>query len=554
MELLKHSKLSLRVFTNSPRIKKMARALGISCRRILRQVMHMGRRFESSDASQGNGNPCADEAKILKGLIIGVHDPVDNPNLEPPKFTKTGQEYNEKTAGRLEQILKRSGPIPALGQVRTFYGLDHDFNAVAVVGLGKECVGYDDVEEREERKEAIRVAAAVGSRALQKMHYQRVFLESFGHAESAAEGAALGVWVYQELKNPDRRITVPQLELYKDCDFTGWHIGLEKAAAQNLARQFCDTPANLMTPTIFAQNAVEVLCKSGINVEVKVQGWAETQKMGAFLSVAKGSCEPPIFLEISYYGAAYDERPVVLVGKGVTFDSGGLCLKSPSKMLRMRGDVAGAACVVATARAMAHLQLPINIRGLIPLCENMPGCLAIKPGDVVTAMNGKQILVENTDCEGRLMLADALYYSQNFWPRFVVDVGSMTNDARRSMGSAATAVFTNSDALWEQIRMAGVHTGDRLWRFPLWDYYNRQMTSSRSVDLKNVGAGPGGGACKTAAFLRHFVPCGEWMHLDNFGVMYSNGIDESYLREGMSGRPTRTLVEFISQLACSPCP
>ncbi|KAJ9585780.1 hypothetical protein L9F63_002417 [Diploptera punctata] len=523
----------------------------------LKRVSVIGVRFQHAAAAKDEEQPedieCGGEKKITKGLVVGIYEPREDPLLDPPKLTAAGEMYNQITEGRLQHLLKLSGPTPPNGDYRIFYGVDREFDAVAVVGLGPECAGYNDVEEREDRKEFIRVAAGVGSQKLQKLEMQRIYLEDFGHAESSAEGAALGVWIYQELKNPKKRVFMPHLDLWKSCDYTGWHIGLEKAAAQNLARQFTDTPANLMTPTYFAQNAVEVLCKSGINVEVKVRGWAETQKMGAFLSVAKGSCEPPIFLEISYYGAAYDERPVVLIGKGITFDSGGLCLKTPDNMSHMKGDMAGAACVVATTRAVAHLQLPINVRGLIPLCENMPGCLACKPGDIVTAMNGKNILIENTDCEGRLILADALYYSQNFWPRFIVDVGTLTNDVRRGMGSAATGVWTNSDSLWEQIRMAGVHTGDRMWRFPLWDYYTRQVVTSRSVDIKNIGFGPGGGANKAAAFLRQFVPCGEWMHLDTFGVMYSNGIDEPYVRRGMSGRPTRTLVEFISQLVCKQC-
>ena len=535
--------------------------MALFTRRILKNVLALkkvatnGIRRQHAAAAMKDEEPdeskCGD--KITKALVIGIYEPREDPLHDPPKLTKTGQLYNEISEGRLGQLLKLSGPTPHNGDYRIFYGLDREFDAVAVVGLGAECVGYSDVEERENRKEVIRVAAGIGSQKLQKLNMQRIFLEDFGHAESSAEGASLGIWRYQELKNAKKQIHMPHLVLWKSCDYSGWHIGLEKGAAQNLARQFTETPGNLMTPTSFAQYTVDILCKSGINVEVKVRAWAETQKMGAFLSVAKGSCEPPIFLELSYYGASYDERPVVLIGKGVTFDSGGLCLKTPEYMAKMKGDMAGAACVVATIRAVAHLQLPINVRALIPLCENMPGCLAYKPGDIVTAMNGKNILIENTDCEGRLMLADTLYYAQNFWPRFILDVGTLTSDIRRGMGAAATGVWTNSDSLWEQIRMAGVHTGDRMWRFPLWDYYTRQVVKSRSVDTKNVGFGPGGGANRAAAFLRQFVPCGEWIHLDNFGVMYSNGIDEPYIRRGMSGRPTRTLVEFMSQLVCKPC-
>lgn len=328
-----------------------------------------------------------------KGLVIGVYRKADNPRL-PGKLTQTGEKYNRLLKGRLKELLAKMTPPPVKGEVRMLFDLEPEYVAVALVGLGRECAGYDSFEQMDKGKEAIRIAAASGAKALQKYPLTKLCVESFGHAESAAEGAAMGVWTYQEKKMRKFQIPIPTLELYDDCDWTGWQIGLQKAAAQNLARQLMDTPANQMTPTSFAQNAVEVLCKSGVNVEVKVRGWAETQGMNAFLAVAKGSCEPPIFLELSYYGANRDERPVVLIGKGVTYDSGGISIKTCDQQRHMIGDMGGAACVVAAARAVAGLQLPINIRGLIPLCENMPGCAAMKPGDVVKAMNGRTIEIQ----------------------------------------------------------------------------------------------------------------------------------------------------------------
>lgn len=353
-----------------------------------------------------------------KALVIGVYDVPNIPN-HPGKLTVSGEKYNRMSRGVIMENLKMIHPPPQLGEVRVFYNTEREHIAVALVGLGRECQGYDSFEQMDEGKEAIRIAAALGARALQNLPLNKICIETFGHAESAAEGAALGVWLYQEKKNKKNQIYIPQLEMWDDCDWTGWQIGLQKAAAQNLARQLTDTPANLMTPTSFAQNAVEVLCKSGVNVEVKVRGWAETQKMNAFLAVSKGSCEPPIFLELSYYGASRDERPIVLIGKGITYNSGGLCLRNCLGQKHMRGDMAGAACVIAATRAVAGLQLPINIRGLIPLCENMPGCAAMRPGDIVRAMNGKTILIQTSDCAGRLTLADALVYAQTFWPRYV---------------------------------------------------------------------------------------------------------------------------------------
>ncbi|ERL90512.1 hypothetical protein D910_07860 [Dendroctonus ponderosae] len=492
--------------------------------------------------------PC--KTNRMKGLVLGLYTNPDD-LYDPGKLTPTGERYNAMVCGRLYELLQYAGKPPGKGQVRVYFNLDEEFSSVVVVGLGRECQGYDVFEQMDEGKEAIRIASAQGAKALQKLNALKVYVESFGHAESAAEGSALGVWLYQEKKTKKYQIMIPQLELYDDCDWTGWQIGLQKAAAQNLARQLMDTPANLMTPTSFAQNAV--LCKSGVNVEVKVRGWAETQKMYAFLAVAQGSCEPPIFLELSYYGASRDERPVVLVGKGITYNSGGLCLKPCNKQRYMRGDMGGAACVVAACRAVAGLQLPINIRALIPLCENMPGCAAMRPGDIVKAMNGKSIKVESTDTAGRLCLADALVYAQNFWPRFIVDVGTMTNDMKHSLGASASGVFSNSEALWEYMLAASMHTGDRVWRFPLWEHFTKLVAQHHNVDVKTYGRGGRprcGEACKVAAFLNEFVPCGDWLHMDTYGVMRTDGKDYPYLREGMSGRPTRTLVEFLSQLVC----
>nr|CAI5858146.1 unnamed protein product [Callosobruchus analis] len=494
-------------------------------------------------------NPC--KVPRAKGLVLGMYTNPDDP-FDVGQLTPTGQRYDAMVCNRVTDLLKYAPP-PKKGEVRLFYNIDPEFSMVAVSGLGRQCQGYDVFEQMDEGKEAIRVASAHGCKALQKMSVRKVYVESFGHAESSAEGCALSVWLYQEKKNKKHHKYIPTIELYDDCDWTGWQIGLQKAAAQNLARQLMDCPSNMMTPTTFAQNAVEVLCKSGINVEVKVRGWAETQKMNAFLAASQGSCEPPIFLELSYYGACKDERPVVLIGKGITYNSGGICLKPTNKQRYMRGDMAGAACVVAACRAIAGLQLPINVRALLPLCENMPGCAAMRPGDIVKAMNGKSIKIESTDTAGRLCLADALVYAQNFWPRFIVDIGTMTNDMKHSLGTSACGVWSNSEALWEYMLAASMHTGDRVWRFPLWDHFTKLIAHHHAEDTKTYGRG-GRPRCaehnKVAAFLNEFVPCGDWLHIDSYGVMFTTGEDYPYLRRGMSGRPTRTLVEFLSQLVC----
>ncbi|CAO1322192.1 unnamed protein product [Diamesa hyperborea] len=489
-----------------------------------------------------------------RGLVVGVYSD-ENDRTDTGRLTPMGAKYNETyTNGRLMELLKLAGPMPKRGEVRIFFGLEPRYSAIAVAGLGSEGLSYESYEIIDEAKEAIRVAAATGCKALQNMETSRIYVESFGHAESAAEGASMTIWLNQELKSKEQQVLVPQLAMHVergiDSDFEGWKIGLQKAAAQNLARQLMETPANLMTPTLFAQNVVNVLCKSGVNCEIKVRGWAESQQMHSFLSVARGSCEPPIFMELSYYGADREDRPIVLIGQGNTFDSGGTCIKSSDDLMNMRGDMAGAACVVAACRAIAALELPVNIRGLIPLCEHMIGYNALRPGDIITAMNGKSIEVEDTSNEGPLVLVDALLYAQNYWPKFIVDVSTMSPQMLEGFGKSCSGVFTNSEALWEMMKNASIHTGDRVWRLPLWNYFSDQIKSSPTVDIQNIGRGHGGDTCKSAALLREFVPCGDWLHMDTFNVMTTNGEDYPYLRRGMAGRPTRTLIEFIAQHVC----
>nr|XP_019550930.2 cytosol aminopeptidase [Aedes albopictus] len=491
-----------------------------------------------------------------KGLILGIYADEEDA-FDTGTLTPAGARYNEaQTNGRLLELVRLAGPIPKRGEVRVFYDLEPTFKAVAVCGLGSDCLGYNSAEKLDESKEAIRNAVARGCRELQKLETNFIYVEDMGHAESAAEGAHMSVWINQELKRPNKRKFVPHCQLHVDralpCDADGWRIGIVKAEAQNLARQLQEMPSNLMTPTTFAQNVVQILANSGVNVEVKVKSWAEAQGMTSFLAVSKGSCQPPIFLELSYYGAGGKEKPIVLVGQGNTFDSGGICAKPCHGLQNMRGDMSGAACVVATCRAIASLKLPVNIRGLIPLCEHMIGCNAIKPGDVVPVKNGKSIEVVDADREGPMVLVDALLYAEIFGPKYIVDVATSSEHVVDSFGRVCSAVYTNSEQLWQRIKNAGVHTGDRLWRLPLWDYFTQQVCSAEHVDVQNVGRGVGGESCCQAAFLREFLPCGQWMHIDAHNVMTTKGIDYPYLREGMAGRPTRTLIEFIAQGVCKP--
>uniref|UniRef100_A0A182JK17 Cytosol aminopeptidase n=1 Tax=Anopheles atroparvus TaxID=41427 RepID=A0A182JK17_ANOAO len=491
-----------------------------------------------------------------RGLVLGVYAD-ENDRLDIGVLTPTAAKYNESyTSGRLLELLRLAGPMPKRGEVRVLYNLEPTYSAVAVCGLGSECLGYDDVEKMDVSKEAIRIASARGCQELQNLETSRIYVEDFGHAESAAEGAHMGLWVNQELRTIDQRKFVPQLQLYYEpelpCDSNGWRIGLAKAEAQNLARQLQETPSNLMTPTTFAQNVVQILCNSGVNVEVKVRGWAENQEMTSFLTVAKGSCEPPIFLELSYYGTNTKERPIVLIGQGNTFDSGGLCLKPQEALTDMRADMTGAACVVAACRAIAALKLPVNIRALIPLCENMIGCNAMKPGDVIRVKNGKSIEIVKTSNEAPLALVDALLYAEHFGPKYIVDVSTMSKAVLESFGKVCSAVFTNSEDLWQRMQNASIHTGDRVWRLPLWDYYTQQICSAEHVDVQNIGQGEGANSCKAAAFLREFLPCGPWIHIDALNVMKTKGTDFPYIRRAGHRLRCSNASRTIASLAALP--
>ncbi|XP_048458865.1 cytosol aminopeptidase [Rhincodon typus] len=482
-----------------------------------------------------------------EGLVLGVYEGEEGNDLV--QFTKAGETFDNSTSGRLKELLTISGPVLKKGRSRIFYGLHQDFPHVVVVGLGDKGVGISNLEQCDESKENIRAAIAVGCRQLQDLEVPLVEVDPCGDAQCAAEGAVLGLFEYNELKT--KKKTVVTVKPYGSLETETWQKGVLYAEGQNLARHLMEAPANYITPTSFAEIIQQALYSTGdkVSVHIRSKSWIEDQQMGAFLSVAKGSDEEPIFLEIHYNGSTVaSESPLVFVGKGVTFDSGGISIKPSSGMEAMRADMGGAATICSAIITAASLQLPVNIIGLAPLCENMLNGRANKPGDVVKAKNGKTIQVDNTDAEGRLILADALCYAHSFNPKAIVNAATLTGAMDVALGSAATGVFTNSDWLWGLLRQASVVTGDRVWRMPLFQHYTRQVTESQLADLNNIGKYRSGGACTAAAFLREFVTVSHWAHLDIAGVM-SNKDEVPYLRKGMAGRPTRTLVEFTAYLS-----
>lgn len=491
-------------------------------------------RFYSSQKSQKNG------------VVLGVYNEKCG-NENKLTLTPTSEKFNELSGGKLISHLNFVQSELKEGKSFVFWGLHDDFPAIAVTGLGDKNKKTDSLELIDLKKEGIRLAAAAGCTALKNAGLKNIVVDSLGDAEASAEGSVLSTWKFQEYKT--KKDDIPSVELFSnnESEEKKWKRGVIKADAQNLARKLADTPANLLTPTIFSQQIVELFKSTNIQIEVHDQQWALKENMNAFLSVAKGSIEPPKFLELTY-NSGKNDRPYILVGKGVTFDAGGISIKPSANMDHMRADMSGAANVAATLHAVEKLNIPVNLKVLIPLVENLPSGDALKPGDVVIARNGKSICVDNTDAEGRLILADALSYSSKFNPEWVLDIATLTGAMMVALGSGATGVFTNSDKLFNILQNASSITGDRVWRFPLWKHYQDQIAKNDAYDLNNIGKGKGGGSCTAAAFLKEFVPENtEWLHLDMAGVMGPQPeTSMPYLGKGMTGRPTRTLIEFIA--------
>ncbi len=310
------------------------------------------------------------------------------------------------------------------------------------------------------------------------------------------------------------------------------------------ARDWQNTPANHLSPTRFSEIAQEHARAIKLSCEVWEEDKIREQKMGALLGVAQGSTQPPRFVVLEK-SAAEQQPTIVLVGKGVTFDSGGLAIKSLESMLEMKYDMSGAAVVLAAMCALAELEAPLRLIGLIPLVENMPSGTAQRPGDVVTACNGKTIEVADTDAEGRLILADALAYASRFKPEAVIDIATLTGAMAYVLGDTAAGLFSNETALAERIKQAALQTGERVWELPLYPEFTHQL-ESEIADIRNVASRRGAGASKGAAFLASFVEGYKWAHLD-IAAMASSTKPTALTPKGGTGWGVRLLVEVCRQ-------
>jgi leucyl aminopeptidase len=310
------------------------------------------------------------------------------------------------------------------------------------------------------------------------------------------------------------------------------------ADGAELARELGNLPANICTPTYLAEEARRLARRYRLKLEVLERRDMERLGMGALLSVTRGSREPPKLIVLRYQGAARARKPIVLVGKGITFDTGGISLKPAGEMDEMKFDMSGAASVLGALRALAGMKAPVNVIGLVPACENMPGGGATRPGDVVTSMSGQSVEILNTDAEGRLILCDALSYAERFKPAAVIDIATLTGACVIALGHVATGLFANDQRLADALRAAGDDAWDRVWQMPLWEDYQEQLRSN-FADMTNIGGRPAG-SVTAACYLARFTKKLRWAHLDIAGTAWKSGRDK-----GSTGRPVPLLVRFV---------
>ena len=320
---------------------------------------------------------------------------------------------------------------------------------------------------------------------------------------------------------------------------SGLEIGAAIGAGSAFARDLGNLPPNICTPTYLGQRA-QGLDKDWARINTKVLDLEAIKalKMGSFLAVTQGSAQPPRFIVCEYRGGRKGDAPICLIGKGITFDSGGISLKDPPAMDEMKFDMGGAAAVLGTIRAVAELALPINVTAIVPTCENMPDGKAVKPADIVTSMSGQTVEILNTDAEGRLILCDAITYSRRFKPAAVIDVATLTGACIIALGNQLSGMMSTDDALAAEIASAGTRADDRVWRLPVGDDYADALKSN-FADFANVG-GREGGASTAATFLSKFAADLKWAHLDVAGTAWLSGS-----AKGSTGRPVPLLVEFL---------
>ncbi len=371
-------------------------------------------------------------------------------------------------------------------------------------------------------------------------------------AQAFTEGAHLGGYNFQELKSDKKDEEEATIYIQLEAKGSGKSIdadlktGATLAECINFSRRLGDLPGNLMTPEILAEEVHAAAKGTGLKVSIWDKARIKKEKMGCLLGVSLGSAAEPRFIVMEYHGAGKSKKPVCFVGKGLTFDSGGISIKPSANMEEMKYDMCGGANTIGTLLAIARLKLKVNVIGLVPSSENMPGPLANKPGDILVARNGKTIEVNNTDAEGRLILADALSYANELKPAFIVDSATLTGAMVMALGDTHVGYFAKNEKLAKALEVAAAQTGERIWRMPLIEEHKDDMKGVYA-DLNNISSNRGAGSAHGAAFLEFFVDTETipWVHVDIAGTAYHTGHRLPYNpKRGANGVMIRTYVEL----------
>ena len=472
-------------------------------------------------------------------LVAGV--------FEPGKLSAAAAALDRAAKGFLGTVVRRGDLTGKPGSTLLLHNVPGVGSArVLLVGLGREAE-LGEKRYREAIAAAIRALNATGADeavlALTELAVgRRDAAWRVAHAVAVAhEGAYRFTRMKSKSEGPEpalRRLalTVDRAALKRAA--AGLEQGLAVAHGMSLAKDLGNLPPNVCTPSYLAEQARELAKRYRMKVTVLERADMERLGMLTLLSVAQGSAQPPKFIILEHRGGPKKMKPVALVGKGITFDTGGISLKPAGEMDEMKFDMCGAASVLGTMKAVGEMKLPVNVVGAIPTTENMPGGRATRPGDIVTSLSGQTVEILNTDAEGRLILCDALTYMERFQPAAVIDIATLTGACVIALGHVATGLFANDPVLAREVTAAGETAQDRVWQMPLWDDYQEQLKSN-FADFANIGGRPAG-AVTAACFLARFTKKVKWAHLDIAGTAWKSGKEK-----GATGRPVPLLTQFL---------
>ncbi|WP_439135500.1 leucyl aminopeptidase [Pseudomaricurvus sp.] len=475
------------------------------------------------------------------------------PIYDNSKLSGVTAELNDACDGMIAKLVKQGDIKGSVGATRTLHGLTGcKADRVILLGLGKQ----NEALTAEKFDKAIKKAAAAIKATPAKD--ATVCLDDVTVADrddawkahQTAKHFTDATYQFTQLKSKKAPVinlkklhyAIADKKLQKAVS-AALTRGNATAIGMALCKDLGNLPGNVCTPTYLADEAKKM---ARGNTKLTAKALNEKQmrdlKMGSLLSVSAGSEQEARLIVLDYKGGKKSDKPIVLVGKGITFDTGGISLKPGAGMDEMKFDMCGAASVLGTMKAITEMNLPLNVVAVVAAAENMPGSRATKPGDIVTSMSGQTIEILNTDAEGRLVLCDALTYAERFKPKAVVDVATLTGACVVALGKHASGLYSNNDDLAEQLLQAGQRAGDKAWHMPLWDEYQQQLDSN-FADIANIG-GPGGGSITAACFLSRFTKAYDWAHLDIAGTAWNSGA-----AKGATGRPVSLLVEFLQQHA-----